>query len=751
MEGNGVFSLQEKSTEMPDPVPRVGSSMRRKTVPASHVSFGILCLINQVGAIIGARGLVIKQIQQSTESRIRVESGFPGCKYRVIRVIGPVGSTSRVKLGVNNTNYENEKQEEEEEIEVSKAQEALIRVFEVLNDGVWAGTVSCKLLMEASHVGGEIFERIRKESDCEVELRTSLLPVRADSDDAMVEIEGNVLAVKKALVYVSSRVQACQIYKAGMVGNKSHDRAFEESMHRHSLPRPVEMNSHGYRLGKDDMCYLGTLPRSSNGISYNGRHRQIEAFPRGALHRYTEAVPCDALGRTMDKVSREALYRSSDGFHGDVSRQHRELDPRDSLHIGQDSFPADACHGVLKQSRENWFSQQRIDSLSHRSSVLDTHPHSITASPSRNHPVTIKQPLSAMEDDNQTLVFKLLCPAESVCGVIESLTYIKTLESVRGASIHVGDILPDCDECLITFTSAEIRKDRMPPAQAAIGYVFSRLLFQVVHNPKCISANDQIVQISGEIPTVKLAMYHVTSKLVGNFLRSSRSLYETRRIFPNRFSPTTRYPPNFVPRCTMDVNGISDHFSEDASQLWGSEDTFTDDISDYLSEDSSQLWGSESPFPNRFSPTAGYYQNFGQRSTMDQAPSQLRTSPVPGAPRGDCDGNGGLSSTMSDLGLGSEHNSSNIVTNMTVEIRVPENAGHFVFGEEGGRKRLDDLRQISGAIVVVHEPQLGTSDRIIAISGTLVEIQTAHKLLQAVIQIGACESMSVTGHWRIDF
>lgn len=166
----------------------------------------------------------------------------------------------------------------------------------------------------------------------------------------------------------------------------------------------------------------------------------------------------------MDVVSREALYRSSDCLQGDVSRQHREVDPRDSLHrhfeIGQDSFP----HGVLKQSLKNFYSQRRIDSLSHRSSVLDTHPHSITASASRNQPVTIKQPLSAMEDDNQAVVFKLLCPAESVGGVIESLTNIKTLESVRGASIDVGDASPDCDECLITFTSSDSEnlKDKMP-------------------------------------------------------------------------------------------------------------------------------------------------------------------------------------------------------------------------------------------------------------------------------------------------
>ncbi|VVB13802.1 unnamed protein product [Arabis nemorensis] len=500
MEGNSVFSPLEKSTEMPDPVPRFGSSKRVKTHHA-HPRPKRHC----------PRGLVINRIQQSTESRIRVDPGFPGCNYRVVRVIAPVGSTARLKLGDS------------------------------------TGTVSCKLLMEACHVdavkgeSGEMLERIRKETGCEVEIQTNRLLICADSDDAMVEIEGNVLAVKRALVSVSSRLQARQIYKTWMVGNKSLGRAFEDRHFNNNIQeallRPVDIDSHG------------NLPRSSDGISHIARHKQIEAF-LGVL-----------------------------------------------------------CRGILRRLSQQW-------------------------------KMIIKQwSLSYSVWSKLLVVF------------IESLTDIKNLESVRGASIDVGDTLPDCDECLITFTSSEIPKDRMPPAQAAIGRVFSRLceihtkvsgswsyitarlvvptnqmgcllvsetlrtigacilVLQVVHNPKCISANDQVVQISGDITIVKLAMYHVTSTLVGNFLLNSR-------------------------------------------------------------------------------------KNSGTK-------------------------------------------------NMTKEIRVPESAVHFVFGEERGRQRLEDLRQISCATVIAHEPQLGTSDRIIAISGTPHEIQIAQKLVQAFIQIG--ESTSLIG------
>lgn len=176
-----------------------------------------------------------------------------------------------------------------------------------------------------------------------------------------------------------------------MDGHISLGRAFEESFDRQfnnyiqeALLSPVEIDSHDYRLRKDDMYSHGTLLWSSDGISHNASHRQIEAFPRGALQSYTEAVPHDALGRTM-------------------------VNPHSTL------LP-------LLQG--------------------------ITLSPLSS--------FSAMEDDNQTVVFQLLCPVGSVGGVIESLTDIKNLESVRGASIDVGDTLPDCDECLITFTSSEV-------------------------------------------------------------------------------------------------------------------------------------------------------------------------------------------------------------------------------------------------------------------------------------------------------
>jgi hypothetical protein len=46
------------------------------------------------------------------------------------------------------------------------------------------------------------------------------------------------------------------------------------------------------------------------------------------------------------------------------------------------------------------------------------------------------------------------------------------------------------------------------------------------------------------------------------------------------------------------------------------------------------------------------------------------------------------------------------------------------------------INQFSGAKVIVHEPRLGTSDRIIVISGTPDETQAAQSLLHAFILTG---------------
>lgn len=111
----------------------------------------------------------------------------------------------------------------DEEIEVSAAQEAVVRVFEKILDVAAEsngrvmedlGFVSCRLLAEQSHAGsvigkgGKVVEKIRKDTGSKIRvLSFDKMPACACPNDEMIEIEGDFIAVKKALIAVSRRLQ----------------------------------------------------------------------------------------------------------------------------------------------------------------------------------------------------------------------------------------------------------------------------------------------------------------------------------------------------------------------------------------------------------------------------------------------------------------------------------------------------------------------------------------------------------------
>ncbi|CAN8251662.1 unnamed protein product [Cochlearia groenlandica] len=673
MERNSFRYLAEKRSGGVDPGSGFGSSKRAKThhaqllspliVPVGHASFRLLCPISQVGSVIGKSGSVIKQLQQSTGAKIRVEEPPIGSQDRVITIIAQVDSTFKLKLGVSsNCNEEAENEKEEEEIEVSNVQAALIRVFEVLAEENDGGSVICRLLTESSHAGavigkgGQIIGSIRKETGCKIAIRTENLPICADAGDQMVEIEGNVIAAKKALLSVSRCLQDCQpVNKIRVVGNRSLENEIQAN-------RPIET------------IIQESLPRSFEDYDY--RLRTTEMFPR------------------------------------------------------------------------------------------DTRSHNITASASMTNASTMKPPLSELERGNQEVVFKILCSNENAGGVIgNGGKVIRALHSETGAFINVGNTLADCEERLIAVTAAENAECQSSPAQKAIILVFSRLyelatkkilgngprtsitarlvvptsqigcllgkggvivsemrkttgagiqILKVEQNPKCVSEDDQVVQISGEFPNVREAIFHVTSRMrdslfsnsMKNSVTMSNSGLATERIYHGQ----SDNPPSFGSHQSFShplTISTSLHRRSDDSFLNGSHS------SNYLRPAGTDPYiRPEEPTLDRFNPPAGYSPNFGRRSTLDR-------NDIP--------------HHFTDNGSRIGHKSA-IVTNTTVEIKVPESAMSFVYGEHG--YNLEQLRQISGARVIVHEPPIGSGDRIIVISGTPDQTQAAQNLLHAFILTG---------------
>ncbi|XP_052205228.1 KH domain-containing protein HEN4 [Diospyros lotus] len=214
-----------------------GSSKRSKppppplTVSAGQVLFRLLCHVSRIGGVIGKSGAVIKQLQQDTAAKIRVGESPPGIDVRVITLIASNSLNKKLALKPSN-------EEEADSVTevVSPAQEALIRVFERILDvaaeteGVAVapgGLVSCRLLAESSQVGavigkgGKVIEKIRQDTGCKIRVLSSdKLPACALSNDKIVEIEGNILSAKKALVTVSRCLQDCpQVDRTKMSGS----------------------------------------------------------------------------------------------------------------------------------------------------------------------------------------------------------------------------------------------------------------------------------------------------------------------------------------------------------------------------------------------------------------------------------------------------------------------------------------------------------------------------------------------------
>ncbi|GKV26664.1 hypothetical protein SLEP1_g35922 [Rubroshorea leprosula] len=707
--GSTFLSIPAKRA-MPDPNPTSlnGLSKRSKpshplpSVPPGHVSFRLLCHASRVGGVIGKAGTVIKQLQQSTGAKIRIEEAPPECQDRVITVTGPSAVNTKLVLnsggfGSGGSGSRSGGNGQDEEVKVSKGQDALIRVFERIlevaaeSNGVAVGVVSCRLLVEASQAGsvigkgGKIVEKIKKETGSKIRVLTDNLPACAAATEEMVELEGDVLSVKKALVAVSRCLQDCPSSKTRITESRTTETVPQETLHRH-----------------------------------------IDVIPQDTLQRHIEVLPFETLCRPVEAVPQGILHRPIHSVTHETLRRHTEAAPQGNL------------PDVL------------IDRLSQHSSLGPS--LSSSSISSRVYPLSLES-----EKAQQELTFKILCSNEKVGGVIgRGGAIIKSLQSETGASITIGALIADCDERLITVTASENPESRYSPAQKAAVLVFVKALESGIEKgldsgskgstvtarlvvpsnqvgcllgkggiiitemrkvtgagirvlgadqvPKCIKESDQVVQISGEYMNVKDAIYHVTGRLRDNLFSSTLKgggARSTSTVFAET-SPCGRL---------MD----------------------------------SEPLGLHSP--------GGVSHNLGQRTTIAHSLDHLELShgldcsldcslsPKPWAPetitianpRAIAEVGRGLTSFRGGLELGSGSKSA-IVTNTTVEIRVPENVIGSVYGENG--RNLLRLREISGAKVIVHEPRLGTSDRIIVISGTPDETQAAQSLLQAFILTG---------------
>ncbi|TXG54042.1 hypothetical protein EZV62_019298 [Acer yangbiense] len=716
-----------KRTIMSDPNPYSatnGSSNKRSkapplSVPAGHVAFRLLCHMSRIGGVIGKSGNVIKQLQQSTGARIRVEEPPKDTTDRVVTVIGPItadskliiannrssnnGSSTIVNSSCGNGNVGDDYFNLEDGMfEVSKAQEGLIRVFDRILEVAAAesgvvemGVVSCRLLAETNQVGsvigkgGKVVEKIRKESGCKIRVLTENLSACAGPNDEIVEIEGDVLAVKKALIAVSRRLQDCPpVDKTRIIGSRHHE----------AIPQEAILRSH-------------------------------ESFPQEIIRRPLEAMPHDTTHKPLEAVSQETLWRPIEAYLPETTRRPFEAVPLETLRrpfgaVSQETLP-----------------DLRVDLLSQRNQVLSTAPSSAISYASGFHPLSLESDRAhppETKSQQQEVSFRILCSNDRVGSVIgKGGTIIKALQSETGASIAVGATVAESDERLITVTASENPESRYSPAQKAVVLVFTRLIEAAVEKGRDPSSN------KGSLVTARLV---VASNQVGCLLGKGGTIISEMRKATG--TSIRILGDDQVPKCAPEndkVVQISGEFSKVKDAVYNVSGRLRDNLSPSTQSNagtrsSSSVLTETSPYGRLRDPVpVGIYSSVGvshslsRHTPMDHLGlshsldlSGVNSRGITDVGRGFPYHKGGL-----ELGSGSK---SAIVTNSTVEIIVPDNVIGSVYGENGSN--LTRLRQISGAKVIVHEPRLGSSDRIIVISGTPDETQAAQSLLQAFILSG---------------
>ncbi|KAM1986314.1 hypothetical protein ACFX15_033721 [Malus domestica] len=504
--GSTFLSLPAKrslSTMSSDPNPYFENASSKRSrplppplsVPPAHVAFRMLCHASRIGGVIGKSGAVIKQLQKTTGAKIRIEEPQVESPDRVVVVIAPSTIRSKIWLktpalgNVNNGGGGGV----EEEIDVSKAQEALLRVFERILEvaaetgaiAAGVGVVSCRFLAEAAQVGsvigkgGKVVEKIRKETGCKIRVLNEKLPACAAATDEMIEIgketgkirvlneklpacaaatdkmieiEGDILAVKKALVAVSGCLQDCPpIDKTRMTGSRP------EAVPRETLPdlRLDQLSQRNSMLN---------LPISSMSYATGVRPASIEA----------ERIP------TLETKQQEVSFRilcANDRIGGVIGRG-----------------------GSIVRALQN----ETGASISIAASVAECDERLITVSASEN-------PESRYSPTQKAAV---LVFSRSVEAGIEKG---RDSSSNKGSPLTARLVIPSSQVgCLLGKGGAivsEIRKQTGTGIRIIGGD-------QV---PKCALENDEVVQISGDFSNVQDALYNITGRLRDNLFSSTVS------------------------------------------------------------------------------------------------------------------------------------------------------------------------------------------------------------------------------------
>ncbi|KAJ4962643.1 hypothetical protein NE237_022582 [Protea cynaroides] len=502
-------------------------------VSPGQVAFRLLCHVSKIGGVIGKSGSVVKQFQQETGARIRVEEATPACDERIILVVGSETPKNKIELKDDNGKVG------AGEHDVSPAQEAIVKVFDRILDveaeteGVFppgGGVVSCRLLAATNQVGsvmgkgGKIIANIRKDSGAKISvLPAEQLPACASPNDEVIQITGDILAVKKALVAVSGRLQT----------SSPTDKV------QSVVSWPIETNSHGSFPDShgEFLPYRSSLlpPTSSSSLDYASRGRPLSTD--------VDRLPTLEPKKTQQDVSFRLLCSNEKigGVIGKGGTIVRALQNETGASI--------SCAASVAESEERVITVSAMENPETRYSPAQ---NALLRVFTRSVEAGREKGLEFVSSKGTPVSARLLVPSNQVgCLMGKGGMIISEMRKVTGAGIRiiVGDQVPSC-----------------------------------------ASENEEVVQITGEFGNVQDALLQVSSRLrdnlfpiktvVGNYTSSAIpeiSFYgRGREPTPPRLYPSVGLSHDIDRQTSltqsMDHLGLSHSFDRPPSpRLWASQ------------------------------------------------------------------------------------------------------------------------------------------------------------------------------------
>ncbi|XP_077253858.1 RNA-binding KH domain-containing protein [Tasmannia lanceolata] len=575
------------------------------------VVYRILCPDSVIGSVIGKSGKVINSIRQETRSKIKVVDPFPGANERVITVYCHVRDKDDTEV-------------DEDDIKpLCPAQDALLKVHEAISNAVANASDSDNKRKEEAHIlvpSSQVANVIGKAGSTIKKLRTktraNIKVTPKDPNDPIhscamvfdnfILITGDAGAVKKALFAVSAIM-----YKFSPKEEISLDTTVPDLPPSIIIPSDVPIYpTSGYYHSAETMAPPKSLP------SVMGTTQHIPE-----LHGYAD-TPWPMYSSSLPVVS---------GYGG--------------------------------QSR------------------------------------------------SEELIVRVLCPSDKIGRVIgKGGSSIKNVRQATGARIDVDDTKEDRDECVITVTSTESVDDLKSTAVEAV------LLLQ----GKINDDDDDTVNIRLLVP----------SKTIGCLIGKSGSIVNQMR---KKTKADIRISKGEKPSCADkndelvevlgEVGSVRDALVQIILRL--RDYVLKDKDGGHIAPAADSVYSSGLSVPSVL-PSAPPVTSLGydQRVEPGSGLGMLSSNSLYGY--------GSLQDGENDYGSIHSY-SSKLYGGLpsSLEVTIPANAVGKVMGRGGAN--IANIRKLSGAVVEIINSKTSRSDRIAQISGTPEQKRMAENLIQAFI------------------